>query len=130
MKRKPVSRCTNEFLNVLCEESDDEALGVESYGVGEVDDEKNTEESSEEDSDKDVFEYVIHDLQVKWNVMKPVLGEKHQLKLCLTNYSIHKGYKIHFKKCDNVRVVVVCVSGPENCHFMVRASWISTEKSF
>ncbi|CAH1413690.1 unnamed protein product [Lactuca virosa] len=127
-KRKPVSRCKDEFLNVLCEESDDEPLGgegehapVESNSYGEVDDEKDTEESSEEDSDEDQIEYSIHDLKVKWNVIKPVLGERyesrHQLILYLTNYSIHKGYKIRFKKCDSVRLVVVCESDPEKCPF-------------
>nr|KAJ0214214.1 hypothetical protein LSAT_V11C400176330 [Lactuca sativa] len=70
-KSKSVSRCKDEFLNVLREESDDKPLGVESNGYGEVDDDKDTEESSEEDSDEDQIEYSIHDPKVKWNVMKP-----------------------------------------------------------
>ncbi|CAI9274460.1 unnamed protein product [Lactuca saligna] len=68
--------------------------------------------------------------------MKPVLGERyespHQLKLCLTNYSISRGYPIRFKKCDSVRLVAVCASDPEKfqCPFVVRASWMSTERTF
>nr|KAJ0189001.1 hypothetical protein LSAT_V11C800430000 [Lactuca sativa] len=68
--------------------------------------------------------------------MKPVRGDRyespHQLKLCLTNYYISRGYPIRFKKCDSVRLVVVCVSDPEKfqCPSMVRASWMSTERSF
>ncbi|XP_023759004.1 uncharacterized protein LOC111907468 [Lactuca sativa] len=42
----------------------------------EVDDEKNTEESSEEDGDEDEIVYSIYNPKVKWNVMKPVTGER------------------------------------------------------
>ncbi|XP_023767972.2 uncharacterized protein LOC111916541 [Lactuca sativa] len=69
----------------------------------EVDDEKNTKESSDEDE----IVYSIHNPKVKWNVMKLIIREryesKHELKLCLTNYSIYKGYKIRFKKRDSVK---------------------------
>ncbi|CAH1418003.1 unnamed protein product [Lactuca virosa] len=82
-----------EFLSVLCEESDGEPLGgegehavVESNSYGEVDDEKDTEESSEEDSDEDQIKYSIHDPKVKWNVMKPVLGES----LSVVHYLLRK----------------------------------------
>nr|KAJ0208497.1 hypothetical protein LSAT_V11C500296000 [Lactuca sativa] len=81
-------------------------------------------------SDEDEIIHSIHNSKVKWNVMKPVIGERHELKLCLTNYSIYKGYKIRFKKCDSVRLVAVYASDPEKCPFIVRASWMSTEKSF
>nr|KAJ0225654.1 hypothetical protein LSAT_V11C100002940 [Lactuca sativa] len=56
----------------------------------------------------------------------------HQLKVCLINYSISRGYPIRFKKCDSVRLVVVCASDPEKfqCPVVVRASWMSTERSF
>ncbi|CAI9259624.1 unnamed protein product [Lactuca saligna] len=107
---------------------------VETSSYGEVDDEKEIVEYTEEDTDEDVFEYAIHDLKVKWNVMKSVLRERyefeHQLKLCLTNYSIYKGYKIHFRKCDTVKLVVVCPSDLEKRTFIVRVSGMSTEKSF
>ena len=68
--------------------------------------------------------------------MKSVLGERyespHQLKLCLTNYYISRGYPIRFKKCDSVRLVAVCASDLEEfqCPFVVRASWMSTKRSF
>nr|KAJ0205778.1 hypothetical protein LSAT_V11C500284100 [Lactuca sativa] len=131
VKTKSVSRSKDEFINVLCEDSDDEPVEGEGENARvELDDEENTDEFSDEDE----IIYSIHNLKVKWNVMKPVIGERyesrHELKLCLTNYSIYKGYKIRFKKCDSVRLVVVCVSDPEKCSFMVRASWMSTEKSF
>ncbi|CAH1451549.1 unnamed protein product [Lactuca virosa] len=131
VKTKSVSRCKDEFLNVLCEDSDDELVEGEGENARvELDDEENTDESSDEDE----IIYSIHNPKVKWNVMKPVIGERcesrHELKLCLTNYSIYKGYKIHFKKCDSVRLVAVCASDPKKCPFMVRASWMSTEKSF
>ncbi|XP_023755101.1 uncharacterized protein LOC111903563 [Lactuca sativa] len=131
VKTKSVSRCKDEFLNVLCEDSDDEPVEGEGENARvELDDEENTDESSDEDE----IIYSIHNPKVKWNVMKPVIGERyesrHELKLCLTNYSIYKGYKIRFKKCDSVRLVAVCASDPEKCPFMVRASWMSTGKSF
>ncbi|CAH1414557.1 unnamed protein product [Lactuca virosa] len=131
VKTKSVSRCKDEFLNVLCEDGDDEPVEGEGENARvEVDDEKNTEESSDEDE----IVYSIHNPKVKWNVMKQIIGERyesrHELKLCLTNYSIYKGYKIRFKKCDSVRLVAVCATDPEKCPFMVRASWMSTENSF
>nr|KAJ0186526.1 hypothetical protein LSAT_V11C900479900 [Lactuca sativa] len=121
VKIKAVSRCKDEFLNVLCEDSDEEPMeGERENARVEVDDEKNTEESSEEHSDEDEIVYSIHNPKVKWNVMKPVIRERyessHQLKLCLINYSIYK---------DTVRLVVVCANDPEKCPFMM-----STEKSF
>ncbi|CAH1423885.1 unnamed protein product [Lactuca virosa] len=77
VKTKAVSRCKDEFLNVLCEDSDDEPMEAEGENARvEVDDEKNTEESSEEDSDEDEIVYSIHNPKFKWNVMKPVIGER------------------------------------------------------
>nr|KAJ0199810.1 hypothetical protein LSAT_V11C600299070 [Lactuca sativa] len=107
VKTKSVSRCKNGFLNVLCEDNDDEPV--------EVDDEKNTEESSDEYE----IVYSIHNLKVKWNVMKPVIGERyesrHETEICLTNYSIYKGYKICFKKCDSARLVVKKMNDRHTC---------------
>ncbi|CAI9288742.1 unnamed protein product [Lactuca saligna] len=49
-KNKSVSRCKVEFLNALCEDSDDELVEGEGENTRvEVDDEKNTKESSDED---------------------------------------------------------------------------------
>nr|KAJ0218511.1 hypothetical protein LSAT_V11C300127550 [Lactuca sativa] len=66
--------------------------------------------------------------------MSPTLGERyespHELKLCLTNYAVSKGFQIHFKKCDSVRLVEICGSDPEKCPSVVRVSSMSTERSF
>ncbi|KAL4592185.1 hypothetical protein LXL04_005172 [Taraxacum kok-saghyz] len=100
-------------------------------------DTKGSNEVSAEETIRDYrFPYATHNPQVKWNVVKPFIGERyesrHQLKLCLTNYSISKGYQIRFKKCDSVRLIAVCASptGKNNCPFLCRASWMSTEDSF
>nr|KAJ0222928.1 hypothetical protein LSAT_V11C200095120 [Lactuca sativa] len=60
VKTKAVSRCKDEFLNVLCEDGDDEPVEVEGERKNarvDVDDEKNIEESPEEDSDEDEILY-------------------------------------------------------------------------
>lgn len=66
--------------------------------------------------------------------MKPVLGERyespHELIWCLTIYAISKGYQIHFNKCDSARLVAICGSTPEKYPFVVRASWMSTKRTF
>ncbi|CAH1451872.1 unnamed protein product [Lactuca virosa] len=73
VKTKSVSRCKDEFLNVLCEDSDDESVEGEGENARvELDDEENTDESSDEDE----IIYSIHNPKVKWNVMKPVIGER------------------------------------------------------
>ena len=149
-KIKPISRCRDEFLNTLCEENDDEIRlpgndevqneddnGEENDEEEEEENEEGSDEVSAEETIRDYrFPYATHNPQVKWNVVKPFIGERyesrHQLKLCLTNYSISKGYQIRFKKCDSVRLVAVCASptGKNNCPFLCRASWMSTEDSF
>ncbi|CAI9304382.1 unnamed protein product [Lactuca saligna] len=73
VKTKSVSRCKDEFLNVLCEDSDDEPVEGEGETARvELDDEENTDESSDEDE----IIYSIHNPKVKWNVMKLVIGER------------------------------------------------------
>ncbi|CAI9289712.1 unnamed protein product [Lactuca saligna] len=141
-KHKQRSRCKDEFLNTLTDEALDECTipeiklnDFEGMSEDEAPQEKQSD-SKGDDEDKLQFQYSTHDPKVKWNNMKQVLGERyespHQLKLCLTNYSISRGYPIRFKKCDSVRLVAVCVSDPEKfqCPFVVRASWMSTERSF
>ncbi|CAI9273279.1 unnamed protein product [Lactuca saligna] len=102
-------------------------------------DEAPQEKLSDGEGDDEIklqFQYLTHDPNVKWNNMKPVCGERyespHQLNLCLTNYSISRVYQIRFKKCDSVRLVALCASDPEKfqCPFVVRASWMSIERSF
>nr|KAJ0219739.1 hypothetical protein LSAT_V11C200065280 [Lactuca sativa] len=141
-KHKQRSRCKDEFLNTLTDEALDECTvpeinlnDFEGMSEDEAPQEKQSD-SEGEDEDKLQFQYSTHDLKVKWNNMKPVLGERyespHQLKLCFTNYSLSRGYPIRFKKCDSVRLLAVCASDPEKfqCPFVVRASWMSTERSF
>lgn len=141
-KHKQRSRCKDEFLNTLTDEALDECTipeinlnDLEGMSEDEAPQEKQSD-SEGDDEDKLQFQYSTHDSKVKWNNMKPVLGERyespHQLKLCLTNYSISRGYPIRFKKCDSVRLVAVCASDLEKfqCPFVVRASWMSTERSF
>nr|KAJ0213544.1 hypothetical protein LSAT_V11C400161930 [Lactuca sativa] len=100
--------------------------------------EENVDEVLDEEAyDRETqFKYSTHDPNVKWNRMKPQEGERyesaHQLKLYLTNHAISKGYHIRFNKCDSVRLHCVCASDPEKFGYpyYVKASWMSTEKSF
>nr|KAJ0219374.1 hypothetical protein LSAT_V11C300103230 [Lactuca sativa] len=132
----------NEFLNTLTDEALDECTipeinlnDFEGMSEDEAPQEKQSD-SEGDDEDKLQFQYSTHDPKVKWNNIKPVLGERyesqHQLKLCLKNYSISRGYPIRFKKYDSVRLVAVCASDPKKfqCPFVVRASWMSTERTF
>ncbi|KAI3720870.1 hypothetical protein L2E82_31868 [Cichorium intybus] len=147
-KKKETRRCTDAFLNSLCDkevddilipeiESEEKELGTKSTHDScdeEIDSKEIVNASSEED-DQVTFNYSTHDPNIKWNKMRPERGERyetpHQLKLCLTNYDINNGYRIRFKKCDSVRLVAVCASDEKfQCPFLVRASWMSTEKSF
>nr|KAJ0215886.1 hypothetical protein LSAT_V11C300146410 [Lactuca sativa] len=122
-KKKQVSRCKDEFLSILCEEDDYEAIGNDAQtGITkEESDEDYLEGSNEEDSDEE-FEYSTHNPKVKWNKMRPTLGERYESPHEL------KGFQIHFKKCDSIRLVAICGSDPKKCPFVVRASWMSTEK--
>nr|KAJ0208221.1 hypothetical protein LSAT_V11C500298420 [Lactuca sativa] len=141
-KHKQGSRCKDEFLNTVTDEALDECTIPEinlndSEGMSEDEAPQEKQSDSEgDDEDKLQFQYSTHDSKVKWNNMKPVLGERyespHQLKLCLKNYSISRGYPIRFKKCDSVRLVAVCASDLEKfqCPFVVRASRMSTKRSF
>ncbi|CAI9303766.1 unnamed protein product [Lactuca saligna] len=145
-KKKQASRCKDEFLNILCKEDDYEAVddaqtendaqtgnNAQTGITKEESDEDYLEGSNEEGSDEE-FEYSTHNPKVKWNKMRSMLGERyespHELKLCLTNYDVSKGFQIRFKKCDSVRLVAICGSDPEKCPFVVRASWMTTERSF
>ncbi|CAI9288234.1 unnamed protein product [Lactuca saligna] len=141
-KHKQRSRCKYEFLNTLIDEALDECTipeinlnGFEGMSEDEAPQEKQSD-SEGDNVDKLQFQYSTHDPKVKWNNMKPILWERyessHQLKLCLTNYSISRGYPIRFKKCDSVKLVVVCASDLEKLQypFVVRASLMSPERSF
>ncbi|CAI9260164.1 unnamed protein product [Lactuca saligna] len=79
--------------------------------------------------------FPIHDPSVKWNKMKPLLGERyespHQLQQCLTNYAIKSGYNIKFCEVDTVRLTAKCGSKMKSqpCPFRVHASWMTQERN-
>ncbi|CAI9302392.1 unnamed protein product [Lactuca saligna] len=132
--KKQTKRYNDAFLNNLCPDIAGEEDQFDLMREGSGSDEEVSSESNQDS--KHEFEYSTHDPTVKWNKMRPFLGERyespHQLKLCLTNHAIHTGYKIKFKKCDSLRLVAVCASDPQKfqCPFNVRASWMNTERSF
>nr|KAJ0204383.1 hypothetical protein LSAT_V11C500289450 [Lactuca sativa] len=150
--KKQSRRCRDEFLNSLSLDDEDEDFIIPLFENVEddeapveeepLDDEQEEEENvdevvDEEENDSEAqFKYSTHDPNVKWNRMKPQEGERYespqQLKLCLTNHAISKGYQIRFNKCDSVRLHCVCASDHEKfgCPYYVKASWMSTEKSF
>nr|KAJ0213360.1 hypothetical protein LSAT_V11C400179270 [Lactuca sativa] len=118
-KHKQRSRCKDEFLNTLIDEALDECtipeINLNDFEGMPKDEAPQDKQSDSEGDDKD-----------------KLYESPHQLKLCLTNYSISRGYPIRFKKCDSVRLVAVCASDPEKFEypFVVKASWMSTERSF
>ncbi|CAH1417771.1 unnamed protein product [Lactuca virosa] len=92
VKTKSVSRCKDEFLNVLCEDSDDEPVEGEGENARvEVHDEKNAKESSDEDE----IVYSIHNPKVKWSVMKPIIGERtwYEVRSGVNSYEIRNGFQ-------------------------------------
>ncbi|CAI9265972.1 unnamed protein product [Lactuca saligna] len=127
--KKQIRRCKNEFLNILCHEVLDDFTIPEFDNVEEVfylnseatkfDVVAGTKEMSTESEQDDVVQckYNTHYLKVKWNKMRPLCKEMyespHQHKLCLTNYAISNDSHIRFRKCNIVRLVVVCASDLE-----------------
>nr|KAJ0202516.1 hypothetical protein LSAT_V11C500236770 [Lactuca sativa] len=102
---------TRQYM-ILKAENDVETGNDAQTGITkEESDEDYLEGSNEKDSDEE-FEYSAHSPKVKWNKMRPTLGERyeppHELKLCLTNYVVSKGFQIRLKKCDSVRLVAIC----------------------
>ncbi|KAL4583607.1 hypothetical protein LXL04_008185 [Taraxacum kok-saghyz] len=138
-------RCKDNFQNIGCndddlksdneEDNNGEEENVEEFGSEEeIDD---GQASNIPDLGNEAGKYFpIHDPSVKWSKMKPILGERygsaHQLKTCLTNYAIHKGYSIRVVKCDSGRLVARCGSKSDTnrCPFRLFASWMTEEKSF
>ena len=128
IKRKPVSRCRDEFLNILCGDDDEDGITIENEGAsGSHTQQEIVQADNEKESDTDTdFEYATHNPETKWNVMQPIQYERyespHQLKLCLTTYAISKGHQIRFRKCDSMRLIAVCASKETKCPWIVRAS--------
>ncbi|CAI9287909.1 unnamed protein product [Lactuca saligna] len=81
-KHKKRSRCKDEFLNTLTDEALDECtipeINLNDFeGISEDEAPQEKQSDSEgDDEDKLQFQYSTHDLKVRWNNMKPVLGER------------------------------------------------------
>ncbi|CAH1430558.1 unnamed protein product [Lactuca virosa] len=100
-KKKQASRCKDEFLNILCEEDDYEAVDDAETGndaqtgiTKEESDEDYLEGSNEESSDEE-FEYSTHNPKVKWNKMRPMLGERswHAVPSGVNEYEVRNGFQ-------------------------------------
>ncbi|CAI9259543.1 unnamed protein product [Lactuca saligna] len=95
--KKQTKRCNDAFLNNLCpdivgeevENEDHFDLMREGSGSDEVYG-SDEEVSSESDQDSKLeFEYSTHDPKVKWNKMRPLLGESHQPPRTAVTFSYH-----------------------------------------
>ncbi|CAI9290433.1 unnamed protein product [Lactuca saligna] len=81
-KHKQRSRCKDEFLNTLTDEALDECtipeINLNDFeGMSEDEEQQENQSDNEgDDEDKLQFQYSTHDPKVKWNKMKPVLGER------------------------------------------------------
>ncbi|CAI9289304.1 unnamed protein product [Lactuca saligna] len=110
-KHKQRSRCKDEFLNTLTDEALDECtipeINLNDFEGMSEDEAPQDKQSDSEGDDEDK-------LQFQYSTM------------------IRRSYPIRFKKCDSVRLVAVCASDREKfqCPFVVRDSWMSTERSF
>ncbi|CAH1420453.1 unnamed protein product [Lactuca virosa] len=116
-----------EHIDVEMEEDDFKTQDEEGFGSEEeIDD--TAEANDLHLGDVGGVGFPIHDPSVKWNKMKPLLGERyespHQLQQCLTNYAIKAGYNITFSKCDTVRLIAKCGSKMKSqpCPLRVYAS--------
>nr|KAJ0198910.1 hypothetical protein LSAT_V11C600331390 [Lactuca sativa] len=136
-------RCKDAFLNFSSDYEDNEAdedndlVDEDEEGFGSEEEIDDTSGANDLDlGDAVGAGFPIHDPSVKWNKMKPLLGERyespHQLQQCLTNYAIKSGYNIKFAKCDTVRLTAKCGSKMKSqpCPFRVHASWMTQERSF
>ncbi|CAI9298269.1 unnamed protein product [Lactuca saligna] len=142
-KTQGKERCKDAFLNFSSDYEDNEAdedndlVDEDEEGFGSEEEIDDTAGANDLDlGDAVGAGFPIHDPSVKWNKMKPLLGERyespHQLQQCLTNYAIKSGYNIKFAKCDTVRLTAKCGSKMKSqpCPFRVHASWMTQERSF
>ena len=79
----------------------------------------------------------VHNPNIKWHKMHPVIGEKYespqQLKRALIFYAIANGYRLYFARNDSNRICVKCckdATGEEACKFHLWASYMQSEVSF
>ncbi|CAH1415498.1 unnamed protein product [Lactuca virosa] len=110
-KTQGKERCKDAFLNFSSDYEDNEVdedndlVDEDEEGFGSEEEIDDTAGANDLDlGDAVGAGFPIHDPSVKWNKMKPLLGERyespHQLQQCLTNYAIKSGYNIKFAKCD------------------------------
>ncbi|GKD23593.1 hypothetical protein Tco_1225296, partial [Tanacetum coccineum] len=61
---------------------------------------------------KEGFSYPVHNLNLSWNEMAPLLGMKFehsdQLKDCLINYGVTNGYQLWYRRNDYMNISVMC----------------------
>lgn len=119
--------CDDPFLNILCDdkmlknnqfERDDEA------DVEDIHQEELEHEHLEDENGLEVgVEFRVHDPTVKWNQMKPTVGELYespaQLRFALTNYAVANGYQLWFMKSDKSRVIVRCGKKMQKNHVLL-----------
>ncbi|XP_023738192.1 uncharacterized protein LOC111886191 [Lactuca sativa] len=136
---KPTSNLSDDpFLNMLCDENmlrrtldgmgdDDQEVGVKDPEHDHIDDQNDGEVG---------VEYRVHDPNIHWKQMKPVVGECYespaQLRFALTNYAVANGYQLWFMKSDRHRVIVRCgkIYKKDPCPFRVYAAWQYNERTF
>ncbi|CAI9284732.1 unnamed protein product [Lactuca saligna] len=136
---KPTSNPSDDpFLNMLCDENmlrrtldgmgdDDHEVGVKDPEHDHIDDQNNGEVG---------VEYRVHDPNIHWKQMKPVVGECYespaQLRFALTNYVVANGYQLWFMKTDRHRVIARCgkIYKKDPCPFRVYAAWKYNERTF
>ncbi|CAI9302433.1 unnamed protein product [Lactuca saligna] len=136
---KPTSNLSDDpFLNILCDENmlrrildglgdDDQEVGVKDLEHDHVDDQNNGEVG---------VEYRVHDPDIHWKQMKPVVGECYespsQLRFALTNYAVANGYQLWFMKSDRHRVIARHgkIYKKDPYPFRVYAAWKYNERKF
>nr|KAJ0218978.1 hypothetical protein LSAT_V11C300142140 [Lactuca sativa] len=80
--------------------------------------------------------YRVHDPDIHWKQMKPVVGECDespcQLRFALTNYAVANGYQLWVMKSDRHRVIARCgkIYKKDRCPFRVYVAWKYNERTF
>nr|KAJ0208753.1 hypothetical protein LSAT_V11C400198760 [Lactuca sativa] len=99
--------CDNPFLNILCDDKmlkNNQFEGDDEADVEDIHQVEHEHEDLEDENDLEVgVEFRVQDPTVKWNKMKPTIGE-----FVLTNYNVANGYQLFFMKSDKSRVIVRC----------------------
>ncbi|GJR14258.1 hypothetical protein Tco_0796910 [Tanacetum coccineum] len=110
----PNTRLNDTFLNKLV---DGKFISDKDFGA-KVDTQssssRNVDDSSVDDrfKVKEGFSYPVHNLNLPWNEMAPLLGMKFehpdQLKDCLINYRVANGYQLWYRRNDYRNISVMC----------------------